>query len=126
MNAIFKKSFHFTKDKIEHSEKLGFAVRTVEAEVRVTASLNIQSAPDWIKETTLYKLGVKDKAIIGVTLEAAEAAQQPDTPPVPPIAPSGFGAGQQSQQTGFQPPQQPTSAGTGFTQAPAFGAGQTK
>ncbi len=122
MNAIFRKSFHFTEDKIEHTEALGFKVRTVVQETRIQGNVNIQFAPDWIKSTLLYKNGVKDRMIVPVTLEAVEAAQQP-APSAPTTgAPAGFTGGNQGQQTGFQPPQQPvTGAGQGFT-GPAFGA----
>lgn len=67
--AIFKKAFHFTKDRIElkpnpwkgdQTEKH----RIVDAEVRVKPGLQPQTAEDWVKDTLLYKNGVADRTIV--------------------------------------------------------------
>lgn len=107
MYGIFRKAYHFTDDEIAHNELSGVKTRTIKQEIRIIPSVNYQFAPDWIKDTLLYKLGVKDKMIVEVIpVEENSEDNKPKTPSVPTGAPAGFGAGQQGQETGFKAPQQ--------------------
>lgn len=67
--AIFKKAFHFTKDRIEPrpnpwNGNQAENQRIVEAEVRVKPGLQPQVVEDWVKDTVLYKNGLTDRTIV--------------------------------------------------------------
>ena len=92
MYAIFKKNYHFIRDEIAHSETLGFKVRNILEEWKPNLTeKHYQEAPDWIKETGLYKLAVKDKMIIEV-VPVKDDETAPKTPPEITPKPSGWGA----------------------------------
>jgi hypothetical protein len=67
--AIFKRSFHFTKDVIVQRKNLyGIEedVRTIEAETRVRVSLIPQVVPEWCTKTKLWEVAKADGNIVVV------------------------------------------------------------
>lgn len=95
MHAIFRKNYHFIKEEIRDSKELGHKVRVVLEEWKPNLQeKNYQFAPDWIKKTELYKLGVKDKMIVEVipVEDDEEKDKQPGQQTQQP-KPSGWGAG---------------------------------
>jgi hypothetical protein len=68
MKAIFKKAYHFTKDRLSEQNSIDgvISTRIVEAEIRMKPGLQPQEAPDWVKDTSLFKCGVSDRMIIEV------------------------------------------------------------
>jgi hypothetical protein len=97
MYAIFKKNYHFTKDSIAVNEISGVTTRSIEDEWKPSLTAkDYQYAPDWIKETDLFKLGLRDKLIIEVVPVESESedASLPSDKRVKQPKPSGWGAGQ--------------------------------
>jgi hypothetical protein len=68
MKAIFKKAYHFTKDKIVEQNSIDgvISARLVEAEVRIRPGFQPQDTPDWVGETPLFKCGLSDRLIVVV------------------------------------------------------------
>ena len=68
MKAIFKKAYHFTKDKIVQQQSIDGVIptRIVESEVRIKPGLAPQEAPDWVQDTPLFKCGLSDRMIVEV------------------------------------------------------------
>jgi hypothetical protein len=68
VKAIFKKAYHFTKDRITDQKTADGVIpmRIVETEIRIKPGLQPQVVEDWVKDTLLYKNGVTDHLIVEV------------------------------------------------------------
>ena len=67
--AIFKRAYHFTKDRIEkkpnpYNGNVDENYRIVDAEIRIKPGLQPQFVEDWVKDTVLYKNGIVDRSIV--------------------------------------------------------------